>query len=262
MDRLATGSIGVDGLLRGGLRRGSIAEIWGGPGTGKTTLAQHAVAELDVDEEALWMSLGTELPFRPIRASTVAPRTAEDAFRSMMAGLQSGASLIIVDSANGLVRQREVDGDPSYVPNAHREFKAELSALKDLCVVTNGTVLFLSKPRDKERAPVRGTGVSEKASQRVNLKIVQSKQDGSRLIEASLKTGETTEYWVRPGSGIDWAEELLRLAYDHDIVSSSGSWYMLPGKVIQGKEAAAEYIRGYPRLAAYLDSEVRKDLRI
>lgn len=262
MHRISTGSAGVDGLLEGGWKRGAIVEIWGGPGTGKTTLAQHAVADLDVHEEALWLSLGTEVPHRAIRASKAVPRTAEEAFSIMAAGLHSHAALIVVDSANGLVRQREIDGDPDYEPSPHREFKSELSDLRDLCSETLGTVLFLSKPRDKERSPIRGTGVSEKAVQRVNLKILKSHQDGSRLIEASLKTGETCEYVVRPGTGIDWAEELLRTAYEHDIVSSNGSWWMLPGKVVQGKEAACDYVRGYPKLAAYLNTEIRKDLHI
>jgi recombination protein RecA len=198
-----------------------------------------------------------------MRASVVAPRSAEQAFSVMAAALQSRASLIVVDSANGLVRERELSGDQTYAPSPHREFKDELTYIRDLCELTNGTVMFLSKPRDKERTPIRGTGVSEKATQRVSLKVLRSRQDGSRLIEASLKTGEVAEYTIRPGKGIDWAEELLRASQENGIVSVSGAWWILPGaQPIQGKEAAAEYIRALPRLAAYLNTEVRKALHI
>lgn len=251
--------------MGGGFSPG-IVEIWGGPGTGKTTLAQHTVNELEPTQDALWMSIGAEIPHRNIRASMVSCSTAEGAFSIMQAALQMRAKLVVVDSANGLVRSREIEGspdyDPWYTPSPHREYKSELRDLEDMCSVTSGTVLFLSKPRDVERTPIRGTGISEKAKQRLMLKIVNKRQDGTMKIEASTKSGDSCEYVLRPGTGIDWAEEVLRYAVDLDIVSVRGSWYSLPGKTIQGKDEAAEYIREYPKLAAYLYTEVRADLGI
>lgn len=264
---ISSGSVGVDGLLGGGYDEGTIVEIWGGPGTGKTTLAQHAVNDLEPPREALWLSVGQEVPHRAIRASVVAPRTAEQAFTIMSAALQIRAGLIVVDSANGLVRSRELPGSPDYAsyytPSPHREYKVELTQLKDECEMYKGTVIFLSKPREKERNPIRGTGISEKASKRLNLKIVYSGQDGTKRIEASLKTGESCEYVLRPGSGIDWAEELLRTGTEHDIVSKRGSWYVMPDShTVQGQEEAIRYVREYPAIAAYLNREIRRDLNI
>lgn len=264
---ISTGSIGVDGMLGGGWRVGGIVELWGGEGTGKTTLAQHCVNDLEPPAEALWMSVGTEVPHRPVRASVVSPRTAEQVFSIMGAALQIGAGLVVVDSANGLIRSREFEDSPDYEwyysPSPHREFSRELSQLRDECEIHGGTVLFLSKPREKERTPIRGTGISEKAVQRVTLKVRRAMQDGSRYIEASLKDGSSCEYWLRPGSGIDWAEELLRTATEHDIVSKRGQWYRFPDNhAAQGAEEAVRYVREYPSVAAYLNREVRSDLRI
>jgi recombination protein RecA len=262
MRRISTGSIGVDGLLGGGWDEG-IVEIWGGTGTGKTTLAQHAINDLEPPAEALWLSVGTEVPHRPIRASVVAPRAAEEAFTVMTAAMQMHARLVVIDSANGLVRQAELDGVLGYVPHPQREYAKELIELRDMCEMVHGTALFLSKPRNNERPPVRGTGVSEKAVQRVNLKILKSHQDGSKLIEASLKTGESCEYVLRPGTGIDWAEELLRTGTEHDIVTKRGAWYVMPDhKLIQGTDEAVRYVRDYPSIAAYLNREIRNDLQI
>lgn len=267
-DYISTGSIGIDGLLGGGWRRGAIAEVWGGPGTGKTTLAQHSVNDLEPPAEALWITVGSEVPHRAIRASVVAPQTAEDVFSIAGAALQIRAALVVVDSANGLIRSREFEGstdyDPWFTPSPHREYKAELDNMVEQCYVSNGTVLFLSKPRDKERAPIRGTGVSEKAAQRVNLKILHASQDGSKRIEASLKDGSSCEYVIRPGSGIDWAEEFLRTAVEHGIVTKRGTWYILPGAHtgLHGVEDAVRYVRDYPAVAAYLNREIRKDLQI
>lgn len=260
--RISTGSVGVDGLLGGGWSEG-IVEIWGGPGTGKTTLAQHAVNDLEPPAESLWISVGTEVPHRAIRASIVAPRTAEEVFTISSAAMQMAAKLIVVDSANGLVRQAELDGVPGYIHHPQREYAPELLQLKNMCEMVHGTVIFLSKPRDKERSPIRGTGVSEKAVQRVNLKVLRAKQDGSKVIEASLKDGSSCEYVLRPGTGIDWAEELLRTGVEHDIVTRRGAWYVMPDhKLVQGTEEAVRYVRDYPSIAAYLNREIRRDLQI
>lgn len=267
-DSISTGSIGVDGLLNGGWKRGAIAEIWGGPGTGKTTLAQHAVNDLESSLEALWINVGTEVPHRAIRASVVSPKTAEEVFSITSTAVRMGAGLIVIDSANGLIRSREFEGSPDYEwyykPSPHREFKIELDMLVYDCDMNASTVIFLSKPRDRERSPIRGTGVSEKASQRVTLKVLHSYQDGSKRIEASLKDGSSCEYVIRPGSGIDWAEEFLRTAVEHDIVTKRGSWYILPGAPtgLHGEADAVRYIRDYPSVAAYLNREIRKDLQI
>lgn len=197
----------------------------------------------------------------------MASRTAEEVFSAATAALQIRAGLIVIDSANGLIRSREFeespDFDPWYQPSAHREFKHELGALDAYAVLSKGTVIFTSKPRDKERAPIRGTGLSEMAAQRVNLKVLKSHQDGSKVIEASLRTGESCEYVIRPGSGIDWAEELLRTGAEHDIVTRRGAWYVMPdARTVQGTEEAVRYVRDNPAIAAYLNREIRRDLEI
>jgi recombination protein RecA len=267
MQYISTGSLGVDGLFGGGWLRGTIGEIWGGPGTGKTTLAQHAVNDLEPGLDSLWVSVGTEVPHRPMRTCVVAPKTAETVFSMVNVAIQVSAGLIVIDSANGLIRSREFEGSPDYapyyVPSTHREFKAELNHVVEQCARYGSTVLFLSKPRDTERSPIRGTGVSERAAQRVTLKILTSHQDGSRVIEASIKDGSSCEYVLRPGTGIDWAEELLRLATEHDIVTKRGSWYIMPDQHrVQGTDEAVEYVKMYPAIAAYLSREVRSDLHI
>lgn len=195
------------------------------------------------------------------------PRTAEEVFTICSAASSLSGGLTIIDHAGGLIRSREFEESPDYqrfyVPSPHREFKVELDQMKDDCERSGRVVVFLSKPRDKERSPIRGTGVSEKATQRVTLKVLTAHQDGSKRIEASLKDGSSCEYVIRPGTGIDWAEELLRTGTEHDIVTKRGSWYVMPdNKTIQGTEDAVRYVREFPSVAAYLNREIRRDLRI
>lgn len=254
---MRTGSLSLDTALKGGWKTGSIVEVWGDSGTGKTTLAQHALYELPMASDALWLAVGTETPRRRLEAALALPGSAEEVFRTAEAAVREGARLVVVDSANHLMRQRELDGDPEYIPDPHREYKAELASLKIACKDTGGTVMFLSKPRDRERTPVRGTGISEKAIQRVRLRRLRQGQDGSMTVIAEVKGGGEASLVINPGTGIDWAEDILRLAVDHELVTTSGSWYTINGVQLQGKTQGCEYIRTNPGVAVELDEKIR-----
>jgi recombination protein RecA len=259
-DRIRTGSPGLDLLLGGGWERGTIGEIWGEPSSGKTTLAEYAVSNLDAGEQAVWMHLGTEVPHRPVAAFLASAGSAERAFEVISASVQCGVSLVVVDSANGLVRQAELDGDPNYTPHPQREYRRELNELKAECAAGNALVLFLSKPRDRDRQPVRGTGISEKAAQRVQLRIRVEHQDGTREVMAAAN-GAHTVFTIVPGTGIDWAIDLARLAIRFGIASQRGSWTEYSTSEVRGRvqgiKAFAAVIESTPRLAVELDEMIR-----
>jgi recombination protein RecA len=257
-DYLRTGSLGLDIVLGGGWKPGTINEIWGEPGSGKTTLAEHAIWELPSGKKALWMSLGTEIPHRPTGALLAQPRNAEQAFVIMQTCVIGDVDLIVVDSANGLVRQRELDGDPDYVPHPQREYKDELNRLKEYARDARAIVIFLSKPRDRDRQPIRGTGISEKAKDRVQLRVWQEHQDGSREIQFRTKTGETEGVFsMNPGTGIDWAGELARLSVQYELVHQRGAWYEVNYERVLGIKQLAEFIADNTRLAVDLDAQIR-----
>ena len=258
MTDLRTGSLGLDILLGGGWKPGTINEIWGPPGSGKTTLAEHAVWELDNSKTALWVSMGTEIPHRPTGAMLCQPRNAEKAFFIMSTAVMGDVSLIVVDSANGLVRQAELDGDPDYVPHPQREYKDELNRLKEACKMHGAIVIFLSKPRDRDRQPVRGTGISEKAKDRVRLSIVHQHQDETRDVEAWVHgKDDSTAFRIVPGTGIDWADELARLAVRYEIAKKAGSWYEIYDDRFQGIREFSGSIRDNAHLAIAIDEHIR-----
>jgi recombination protein RecA len=258
---LRTGSLGADILLNGGWKPGTINEIWGEPGSGKTTLAEHAIWELPDDAKSLWMSLGQEHPHRSMgpQAMVCQPRNAEQAFTIMETCVLGDISLIVVDSANGLVRKRELDEDPDYVPDPHREYKNELNGLKQAVRAHGAIVLFLSKPRDRDRQPIRGTGISEKAKDRVRLKIVRQHQDEKREVEAWVhgKEDAGTVFTIEPGHGVDWAKELFHLGVRYHLIQSKGSWYEWKGVRVQGETQAACLLRDRPDLSIALDNDIR-----
>lgn len=257
-DILRTGSLGLDILLKGGWKPGTINEIWGEPGSGKTTLAEHALWELQAGRNALWISMGTEIPHRPSGAHVAQPRNAEHAFYIMETCVLGSVSLIVVDSANGLVRQRELDADPEYVPHPQREYKEELNGLKECLRAHGAIVIFLSKPRDRDRQPVRGTGISEKARDRVQLKIAHTHQDEVRDVELIVNgVDASTGFRIVPGSGIDWADELAHLSIRYGFAKRQGSWIDYNAGVRQGIGAFAAEVRDNVKLAVELDDLIR-----
>ena len=258
---LRTGSLGLDILLGGGWKAGTINEIWGPPGSGKTTLAEHAIWELPPGQNALWVSMGTEVPHRPSGAAFAQPKYAEQAFYIMNLVAGCGTELIVVDSANGLVRKAELEGDPNYTPHPQREYREELNRLKETCQASGTIVLFLSKPRDRDRQPIRGTGISEKAKDRVHLDVVHQHQDETRDIRAFAKSNqEHAAFRIEPGSGIDWADELFRLGVRYNRINNNGTWYAFKGTsklIVQGVKQGAGLLRERADLAVHLDEEIR-----
>jgi recombination protein RecA len=252
---LPTGSLSLDISLRGGWRRGGIIDIQGPETSGKTTLAQHACGGLGSNEDALWISLGTGIPLRTPNASIAEPRTAEEAFVLMVEAINVGASLVVVDSTEGLVRYQELI-DPDYIPDPHREFKFELSQVRDAARKNNGIVMFLSRPRAK--APgLRGTGISEKAHQKVILKVVELKQSGRRRVT----TAGGADFWIDPGTGIDWTQDLVQSAYEMDLMRKEGSWWYYGDEKFFGLDAAKRYFYETHVAAATLEAAILAEVQ-
>lgn len=257
-DYIRTGSLGLDVLLDGGWKRGAIHDIWGEPGSGKTTLAEHAVWELEPGERAMWVSLGRELPHRPTGAAVCQPRNAEQAFYIMETVLGGSIDLVIVDSANGLIRKRELENDPDYLPHPQREYKDELTSLKKTCRNNRSTVIFLSKPRDRDRQPIRGTGISEKAKSRVHLGVNHLYQDESRDVCASLRGSDrlAARFHMKPGTGIDWSLEMASLAVTYGAATQHASWIECNLERHHGIKEFASAIENNARLAVWLDEAI------
>ena len=268
---IRTGSIGLDVSLRGGWKPGTMNEIWGDSGSGKTTVALHTTRNARADGlHVMWIDLaGAAALMDDLPASVmVAPgmNSAETVFAMAEVACQEPAiGLVVVDPAHLLARQIELDGDPVFVPHPQREFKAELTALKRAAKASGTVVLFVSQPRDKQREPIRGTGISEKVFMRVHLHPDVVHQDGSREIVASVKDvpGKTVKhaaakFTIRPGKGIDQALELARVAAKYNVVHKSGSWYHWPNGVsAHGVHEMATELRQRPHFMHSVDNEIR-----
>lgn len=265
---IQTGSVGLDNALGGGWPDGTLNEIWGDPGAGKTVLALHAVESATrARKETLWVDT-----VDGVAHMTSAPlvvvlrlREAERAFQVMeMACHEPEIGLIVVDSANFLARRAELRGDPDFVPHPQREYRAELNSLKAVARATHTTVLFVSQPRDKERQPIRGTGISEKVLYRVHLHADTVHQNQVREVVANVRNvpGKTiahraAAFTIRPGKGIDRELELVHEGVARGIIVQAGSWLAWNNIQVQGAGTMAEILRSRNALVPDLYNEIR-----
>lgn len=234
--RFTSGSFGLDLLMDGGWKRGAINEVWGLPGSGKTILMKQTLQHRHItDRHALWVDTGPgNLVAKDPSLLYTTPVDAEQTFYLMEFAADSGyrskpVNIIIVDDANHLVRRAELDDDPNYVPHPQREYKAELTSLSEALAVNNTGIIFVSQPRNNQRPPIRGTGISEHAAERISLKVVEHKQNDEILVQATRRiTGHSTQYWVVPGKGIDRTRELIQYGLRTGIVQVIGNWYHCP----------------------------------
>ena len=243
-----TGSIGLDVALGGGWRPGTLNEVWGDPGAAKTVLALHSAENaVRAGREVLWIDLNDGVRHMTSAPKVIVgrPHNAEQAFgMAEYACRYDGIGLVVIDPAQMLVRQRELDGDPGYVPHPQREYAKELTGLKRAAKASGTVVLFVSQPRDKEREPVRGTGISEKVHYRVHLHPDVVHQDGRRVIQVTLKnmlskqvTRDAALFTVRPGLGIDQAREIILEGCRWNVIVERGTWMAWNNTQAQGAYA-------------------------
>lgn len=268
---IRTGSLGVDIALGGGWTPGTMNEVWGDPGSAKTVLGKHsAESAIRTRKDVLWIDVDGGVQHMDDAPGVVLarPHNAEQAFMMAWHACQvPEVGLIVFDPAQLLVRQRELDGDPDYTPHPQREYRVELNELKRVAHDNGTVVLFLSQPRDKQREPIRGTGISEKVAYRVHLHPDVIHQDGTREIVASVKDvamrsteHEAARFTVRPRLGIHRELELVSLGIDLGTVSQRGSWLSYGQLRTQGRAEMAHALgtQRYQQLAYQLDEDIRR----
>src|SRR5512138_1729065 len=287
---VSTGSIGLDAALGvGGLPRGRVVEIYGPESSGKTTLALHAIAEVQrqggvaafVDaEHALDVTyarrLGVSLPDLLVSQ----PDTGEQALEIAEQLVRSGAvDLVVVDSVAALVPKAEIEGE---MGDAHMGVQARLMshALRKLTAVVSrnqSIVVFINQIRMKigvvfgnPETTTGGHALKFYASVRLDIRRTGQVKDGDRVVGSRTRVKvvknkvappfREAEFDIRYGVGVDRCAEALDLAAERGIVEKSGAHFSLGGERIgQGRERAAEWLRSHPeahdRLVARLRSE-------
>ena len=285
---IPTGSIGLDAALGvGGYPRGRIVEIYGPESSGKTTLAIHAIAEVQ-KQDGFAAIIDAEHAFDPVYAEALGvdmsrlyisqPDNGEQALDIAEQLIRSGAmDLVIIDSVAALVPKSEIEGDmgEAKVGLQARLMSQALRKITGAISKSNTTCIFINQLREKigimfgnpETTP-GGRALKFFASVRMDIRRIDAikrngENIGNRVRVKVVKNKvappfKQAEFDIMYGSGVSKEGSILDMAVDYDIVNKAGSWFTYGEERLgQGREAAKEFLATNPDLSEEIDHKVR-----
>ena len=284
-----SGSLALDAALGvGGYPRGRIVEVYGPESSGKTTVALHAVAEVQkrggtaayIDAEnamdpAYAEALGVDID----QLILSQPNTGEEGLQIADTLISSGAiDIVVVDSVAALVPRAEIEGEmgDSHVGLQARLMSQALRKLSGTIAKTKTIAIFINQIREKvgvmfgnpETTP-GGRALKFYSTIRLEVRRAEQIKQSTNVIGNRVKIKvvknkvappfKVAEVDIMYGQGISQSGELLDMAADQDIVDKAGSWYSYKGeKIGQGRENAKKYLEEHPDIYEDIQGQVRK----
>ncbi len=288
VEAIPTGSIALDLALGvGGLPRGRVTEIYGAEAAGKSTLAQHVIAEAQrMGGVAAYIDVEHVLEPEYARACGVntddlyiaQPDTGEQAMEICDSLVRSGAvDIIVIDSVAALVPRAEIEGE---MGDSHMGLQARLmsQALRKLTgniSRSKTAVIFINQLREKigvmfgnpETTP-GGRALKFYASVRLDMRRVESIKQGTDIIGNRVRVKvvknkvappfRTAEFEIMFGKGISKEGSLLDVGLDMGIFKKSGSfWLFGDTRMGQGRENAREFLIQNPEIRQEVEDQIR-----
>ena len=293
VETIPTGSLSLDiALGLGGLPKGRIIEIYGPESSGKTTVALHAVAEVQkrggiagfIDaEHALDPAYAKNIGVNIDELYISQPDCGEQALEITETMVRSGAvDIVIVDSVAALVPKAEIDGD---MGDSHVGLQARLmsQALRKLTAViskSNCIVIFINQLREKvgimfgnPETTTGGRALKFYSSVRMDVRRIESLKQAGEVVGNRTRVKivknkvappfKEAEFDIMFGKGISKEGDILDLASDCGIIVKSGAWYAYNGdKIGQGRENAKAYLRENPLVCEEVEAKVRAKFQL
>ncbi len=288
VDVFSSGSLALDIALGvGGYPRGRVIEIYGPESSGKTTVALHAIAEIQrnggqaafIDaEHALDPQYARKLGVNIDELLLSQPDTGEQALEIAEALVRSGAiDVIVIDSVAALVPKAEIDGE---MGDSHVGLQARLmsQALRKLSGSINKSktiAIFINQIREKvgvmfgnpEVTP-GGRALKFYSSIRLEVRRAETIKQGNDMIGNRTKIKvvknkvappfKQAEVDIMYGEGISREGSILDIGSDLDIISKSGAWYAYNDeRVGQGRENAKQYLKEHSEITEKIETDIR-----
>ncbi|MCQ6274172.1 recombinase RecA [Bacillus sp. V3B] len=285
----SSGSLALDAALGvGGYPRGRVIEIYGPESSGKTTVALHAIAEVQATggqaafidaEHALDPLYAQKLGVNIDELLLSQPDTGEQALEIAEALVRSGAvDILVVDSVAALVPKAEIEGE---MGDSHMGLQARLmsQALRKLSGAINKSntiAIFINQVREKigvmfgnpETTP-GGRALKFYSSVRLEVRRAEAIKQGNDMVGNRTKIKivknkvappfRTAEVDIMYGEGISREGEIIDLGSELDIVQKSGSWYSYNEERLgQGKENAKQFLKENPDLRQEIHQKIRE----
>jgi recombination protein RecA len=289
VETVPSGSLALDLALGvGGFPRGRIIEVYGPESSGKTTVALHAIAEVQkiggtaafIDaEHALDPLYASKLGINIDELLLSQPDTGEQALEIAEALVRSGAvDIIVIDSVAALVPKAEIEGE---MGDSHVGLQARLmsQALRKLSGAINKSkviAIFINQLREKvgvmfgnpETTP-GGRALKFYSSIRLEVRRVETIKQGNDMIgnRTRIKVVKNkvappfkqAELDIMYGEGISREGSIIDIGTDMDIINKSGAWYSYEGdRLGQGRENAKQFLKDNPQIANAIEQKIRE----
>ncbi|MCY7562666.1 recombinase RecA [Paenibacillus macerans] len=284
-----SGSIALDiALGTGGLPRGRIIEVYGPESSGKTTVALHAIAEVQkiggqaafIDaEHALDPSYASKLGVNIDELLLSQPDTGEQALEIAEALVRSGAvDIIVIDSVAALVPKAEIEGEmgDSHVGLQARLMSQALRKLSGAISKSKTIAIFINQLREKvgvmfgnpETTP-GGRALKFYSTIRLDVRRVETIKMGNDMVgnRTRIKVVKNkvappfkqAEIDIMYGEGISKEGSIIDIGVELDIVDKSGAWYSFAGERLgQGRENAKQFLKEHTEIANSIEQKIRE----
>lgn len=288
VETISSGALALDiALGTGGFPRGRIIEVYGPESSGKTTVALHAIAEVQkaggqaafIDaEHALDPVYANRLGVNTSELLLSQPDTGEQALEISEALVRSGAiDIIVIDSVAALVPKAEIEGD---MGDSHVGLQARLmsQALRKLSGAINKSrtiAIFINQIREKvgimfgnpETTP-GGRALKFYSSVRLEVRRAETIKQGNEMIGNRTRIKVVKNKVAPPfkqadvdimfGEGISREGSVLDIGTELDIVNKSGAWYSFEGERLgQGRENAKQFLKEHAELMLTIENRIR-----
>jgi recombination protein RecA len=286
---IPTGCLALDIALGvGGVPRGRVIEIYGTEGSGKTTIAQHIIAEAQkaqgvaafIDaEHSLDAAYAKRIGIDLDNLLVSQPDTGEQALEIAEALVRSGAvDVVVIDSVAALVPRAEIEGEmgDSHVGLQARLMSQALRKLTGAISKSKTCCVFLNQIREKvgvmfgnpEVTP-GGRALKFYASVRMDVRKIETLKQGNDVIGSRVRVKivknkvappfRQAEFDLIYGEGISRIGSLIDIGTDVGILSKLGTWYSFGDQRLgQGRENVRDHLKAHPEVALEIDKRIRE----
>lgn len=289
-DIVSTGIMGLDIALGvGGIKKGSIVEIYGPESGGKTTLALQICKQYQQEKPVLYIDTERTLTKETIEGIGIKEKNfylmhVENLEQALNVCKESASafSAIVIDSLAGLAPKAQIDGDigDSHVGTFSKIMSDALSVLTPILDNAGCTLIVINQLREKIGVmfgnPERATGgraLKYYVSVRLDMRAIESIKSGGeeigrrtrvKVVKNKIATPfKSTEFDIMFGHGISVEGDILDQAVEKEVINKSGSFYVYNGnKIGQGRENARQYLKDNPAEYKKIVTKLRKVYKI